>query len=154
MVEIPSARFVVTPCTVHYLIIFEGLHGGDIKCEVCDDTTWYILFREGESCSLLMTGRAHTTRNVEQTALFRATLLLKRECNTWCHRKPRTWYLHHANLQVLSIFVDLQCTRTVVVLWIQQSQCTTGHDLLAWNGGQCDDWSVHWPIMKNGFIGQ
>ena len=21
---------------------------------------------------------------------------------TWCHRKPTTWYLHHANLQILS----------------------------------------------------
>ena len=35
--------------------------------------------REREAGSLLTTGRAHTTPNVEQAALFRATLLLKRE---------------------------------------------------------------------------
>jgi hypothetical protein len=23
-------------------------------------------------------------------------------CSTWCHHKPTTWYLHHANLQILS----------------------------------------------------
>jgi hypothetical protein len=35
-----------------------------VKCDVCDDTMCYIL---------LMVGRAHTTRNVEQPALFRGT---------------------------------------------------------------------------------
>ena len=39
-------------------------------------------------CSLLTTGRAHTTRNVDKPVLFIATLHLKRECNPWCHRKP------------------------------------------------------------------
>ena len=78
MVEISSARFAVTSC-----VIFSFEECGSKKC-------------------LLMTGRAHTTRNVEQPALFRATLLPERECNTWCRRKPSTWYLHHANLQILS----------------------------------------------------
>ena len=40
MVEISSSGFAVTPCTVHHLIRFEGLHGGDIKCEVCGDTMY------------------------------------------------------------------------------------------------------------------
>jgi hypothetical protein len=30
-VKIPGSGFALTPCTVHHLIRFEGLHGGDTR---------------------------------------------------------------------------------------------------------------------------
>ena len=44
MVEIPSSVSVVTPCTVHHLIRFEGLQGGVTKSWVGSDTMYYISF--------------------------------------------------------------------------------------------------------------
>jgi len=36
------------------------------------------------------------------TGSLRSHAPSQKRCVTWCHRKPTTWYPHHANLQILS----------------------------------------------------
>ena len=61
MLEIPSSRLAVTPCTVHHLIRIESLHGGDTKCEVCGSEKSRLLNVSGSVCS---TRRQDGDRNV------------------------------------------------------------------------------------------
>ena len=144
MVELPSSGFAMTPCTVHHLIRFEGLHR---------DTMCYNSFEAMGGSFQTHTVSKEMQYMVSPQTHYLVTPPCKpsnliRWCtvHAWCHRylvtppcKPSnlirwcsvhgvtafqqyTWYFHHANLQILwctvhgvLLHVTLQSVRSVAV---------------------------------------